>query len=648
MMGLGINFSPCSGGNFMSKIEKIIGANIGRALIYIILDAICIDFSILVGIGMWFDGTLPGASKMGIPPTVWSWYFIIVVIAPVVCWFFYAVFKFYNSLWEYAAIEDFFRIVIANTLIFLSIFCLDYFIIAEDGFFALPKRIIVTACFFNIVLMALTRFGGRMVKRISNYIGHILSRKAGCKRVMIIGAGKSGNEVIKKISNNEPQYEDRIPVIVVDDDKEKNNSNINGVRVVYGTNSIARLARMYDIDEIIIAIPTATNIQLRRIIDHCTKTECALKKIQPISDISDGVINNSIMDINIADLLSRDEINIDVKSISGYLKHKTVLVTGGGGSIGSELCRQISKFSPSRLVIFDIYENSAFELFNELTKQHPNTEFIVKIGSVRDEICLEKLFKEFQPAAVFHAAAHKHVCLMENCPEEAVKNNVFGTLNVAKLADKYNVERFVLLSTDKAVNPTNVMGATKRITELIIQDMASKSKTKFMAVRFGNVLGSNGSVIPIFQKQIENGGPVTVTDPNVVRFFMTIPEAARLVLQAGGIGESGRIFVLDMGEPVKINDLAKNLIRLSGYIPNKDIDIVYTGLRAGEKLYEELIMDDEKDDLTVTYHNKIFITKPVEINYQEFEEQLKDLYNAAFERPSEVYQILHQIVPNFK
>ena len=325
-----------------------------------------------------------------------------------------------------------------------------------------------------------------------------------------------------------------------------------------------------------------------------------------------------------------------------------MLVTGGGGSIGSELCRQIIKFEPQLLVIFDVYENNAYELYTELKNRYGNkAKMIVRIGTIRDINCVEEVFKAYNPNVVFHAAAHKHVPLMEYVPAEAVKNNVFGTLNVAKCADKYGIDHFVLLSTDKAVNPTNVMGATKRITELIIQEYASHSNTKFVAVRFGNVLGSNGSVIPLFQKQIKAGGPVTVTDKNITRFFMTIPEASRLVMQAASLDNSGRIYVLDMGKPVKIDDLARNLIRLSGYTPDKDIKIKYTGLRPGEKLYEELIMAEEKESMKLVFGDKIFVTAPVNMDYDKFNADLKELYNVAFSEPEKVISVIKKIVPNF-
>lgn len=632
----------------MSELRKFVHEKTNRALLYIVLDAIYIDFSILAGIGLWFDGSIPGGMGVAVPNSAWIWYLCMAVIAPFVCWIVYGIFKFYSNLWEYAAAEDALKMVIANTFIFLILFAVNSFFLKKFELLILPKRMLFTSALINIFLCVFSRFGGRILKRTFNFIGHVVSRKAGYKRVMIVGAGNSGNDVIKHIMKNEKMFENRTPVLVVDDDLEKNNTNINGIRVVCSTDNIPKLAREYNIDEIIIAIPTADNAQLKRIIGKCTLTECSLKMVPPLSDISDG-FKNALRDINILDLLSRDEINIDIASISGYLKGKTVLVTGGGGSIGSELCRQIAKFSPKSLIIFDIYENSAFELANELRERYFNkTEFIVRIGSVRDIKRMESIFDEFRPVTVFHAAAHKHVSLMEECPAEAVKNNIFGTMNVAECADRFGTERFVLLSTDKAVNPTNVMGATKRVTELIIQKMAAVSKTKFMAVRFGNVLGSNGSVIPIFQRQIRLGGPVTVTDPEVSRYFMTIPEAARLVLQAGGMGRSGRIFVLDMGEPVKINDLAKNLIRLSGYVPGKDIDIVYVGLRQGEKLYEELIMDDEKENMSVTYHNKIFITKPVHIDYELFDKQLEELFYASVNKPDRVLELLHDILPNFK
>ena len=420
-----------------------------------------------------------------------------------------------------------------------------------------------------------------------------------------------------------------------------------GVRVTYNCDSIPRLAKEYEIDEIIIAIPSANSVQTNRIIKKCTETNCALKMIPAISDISDGEYN-SLRDLNITDLLFRDEVQIDVESIAKYITDKTVLVTGGGGSIGSELCRQIAKFNPKLLVIFDIYENNAYELFSELKNKYgEKLNAIVRVGTIRDINCVENVFKEYKPQVVFHAAAHKHVPLMEIVPAEAVKNNVFGTHNVAKCADKYGCDRFVLLSTDKAVNPTNVMGATKRITELIIQEFASKSKTKFVAVRFGNVLGSNGSVIPLFQRQIKEGGPVTVTHKDITRFFMTIPEASRLVLQAAALGESGRIFVLNMGEQVKIDELARNLIKLSGYIPDKDIQIVYTGLRAGEKLYEELIMDEEKDQMQLVYHDKIFVTKPIDMDYENFENNLQKLKNSCEKDAHAVKLEIKKIVPNY-
>ena len=418
-------------------------------------------------------------------------------------------------------------------------------------------------------------------------------------------------------------------------------------RQTYDTANIPRLCKEYEIDEIIVAIPSANTAQINRIMEFCTQTECTLKMIPPMSDISDGGYQR-LRDVNITDLLFRDEVSIDICSISEYIKDRVVLVTGGGGSIGSELCRQIIKFEPQLLVIFDVYENNAYELYTELKNRYGNkAKMIVRIGTIRDINCVEEVFKAYNPNVVFHAAAHKHVPLMEYVPAEAVKNNVFGTLNVAKCADKYGVDHFVLLSTDKAVNPTNVMGATKRITELIIQEYASHSNTKFVAVRFGNVLGSNGSVIPLFQKQIKAGGPVTVTDKNITRFFMTIPEASRLVMQAASLDNSGRIYVLDMGKPVKIDDLARNLIRLSGYTPDKDIKIKYTGLRPGEKLYEELIMAEEKESMKLVFGDKIFVTAPVNMDYDKFNDDLKELYNVAFSEPEKVISVIKKIVPNF-
>ena len=621
----------------------------GKIIIYILLDIVLVSFSLMTAVCLWYGGNipgLPGGEGGTIDSQVWNWYGIaILVLAPVTVGV-YAAFRFYSNLWKYAVIDDIYKIIVADTAVFFIFFGLNSLILQPLTGYDLPKRLLMVAWFVNVVLFMFSRSGYRIVKRFFISIEHILTKKAGSRRVLVVGAGYAGYNVVRSILNGEKGYENRTPVIIVDDDESKNNTNIMGIRVTYNCANIERLARDYEIEEIVVAIPSANNVQLKRVMDFCTKTDCVLKMIPPLSDISDGSYR-SLKDVDITDLLFREEIKLDVKSISGYLEGKTVLVTGGGGSIGSELCRQIAIFKPGRLIIFDVYENNAYELMNDLKNRYGRDfDVRVHIGTVRDKKCLERTFEKYMPQVVFHAAAHKHVPLMEDVPEEAVKNNVFGTLNVAECADRYRVERFVLLSTDKAVNPANIMGATKRITELIIQEMALKSKTRFMAVRFGNVLGSNGSVIPLFKKQISEGGPVTVTDKNMIRFFMTIPEASRLVLQAAGLGKSGSVYVLDMGEPVKIDDLARNLIRLSGFVPDKDIQVVYTGLRPGEKLYEELIMDEEKDSLKMVYGNRIFVTMPVEMDYAEFDKKLGELKKAALEKPDRVVKIIKEIVPN--
>lgn len=635
----------------MERIKSYTSEQKKKIGIFVLLDIVIVNFSLLAAVCLWYGGNipgLPGGHSTVIEGGVWRWYAYAAPVLTPLCIAVYGMFRFYSNLWKYAAIEDIYKIVIADSVIFALLFCIHCTVLKNYVDYDLPKRLLMVAWFIDVVLFLFSRSGYRIVKRFFISLEHIITKKAGCRRVLVVGAGYAGYNVIRSILNAERGYENRTPVIILDDDESKNNTNIMGIRVTYNTANIERLVKDYEIEEIIIAVPSASNAQLKRIMDFCTRTDCQLKMIPPMSDISDGGYR-MLRDVDITDLLSRDEIKLDVKSISGYLQGKTVLVTGGGGSIGSELCRQIIQFAPKRLVIFDVYENNAYELMNDLKNRYGgDTVLEVYIGSVRDKLCMERAFEHIRPEVVFHAAAHKHVPLMEDVPEEAVKNNVFGTLNVAVCADRYGTERFVLLSTDKAVNPTSIMGATKRITELIIQKMAATSDTKFMAVRFGNVLGSNGSVIPLFRRQISEGGPVTVTDKNMIRFFMTIPEASRLVLQAAGLGKSGSIFVLDMGEPVRIDDLARNLIRLSGFIPDKDIQIVYTGLRPGEKLYEELIMDEERESLKMVYKNKIFVAKPVDMDFDAFEKQLDRLYDAAYNDPDKVTDIIREIVPNSK
>ena len=471
-------------------------------------------------------------------------------------------------------------------------------------------------------------------------------RKDSNKRIMIIGAGDMGNSVLFEMGLS--GFKSGTPVVIVDDDIAKKNMRVRGIPVGGKIADIPALVKKYDVNEIIYCIPTATPERRKEIFEIAMSTGCTLKRAPNIDELgAEGKVNvDKIKRVDVLDLLSRPEVKLDA-DVCKYVTGETVLVTGGGGSIGSELCRQIARYNPEKIVIFDIYENNAFTLKNSLDRQyHGAPQIEIRIGSVRELRRLKEIFEEFHPSSVFHAAAHKHVPLMEDSPYEAVKNNILGTYNTAFCANEYGVKNFVLLSTDKAVNPTNVMGATKRVCEIVIQHFSKITKgTKFAAVRFGNVLGSNGSVIPIFKEQLEQGGPITVTHPDITRYFMTIPEASQLVVQAGGLAKGGEIFVLDMGEPVKIVSLAENLIRLSGFEPYKDIEIQFTGLRPGEKLYEELSLEEELDERKKTGNDKIFVTKPLEIDDEQLE---KDIKAIADLQPEEVRAYLKRLVPNYR
>ena len=470
------------------------------------------------------------------------------------------------------------------------------------------------------------------------------SRKEG-SRVLIVGAGTSGAVILKEMMTS--QYAPGQVVCFVDDDRNKVGKILNGVPIAGKREDIPRLVEKYGVDEIYIAMPSAPAKDRKEIIEICRETGCKVKTLPGIYQLLNGEVSvGRLREVQIEDLLGREPVRVNLDEILDYVKGKVVLVTGGGGSIGSELCRQIAGHQPKQLIVFDVYENNAYDLQQELKDKFPGLNLVVLIGSVRNTHRMETIFAKYRPDIVYHAAAHKHVPLMEDSPNEAIKNNVFGTYKTAKAADKYGAKRFVLISTDKAVNPTNIMGASKRMCEMVIQMMNARSKTDFVAVRFGNVLGSNGSVIPLFKKQIEQGGPVTVTHPDIIRYFMTIPEAVSLVLQAGAYAKGGEIFILDMGEPVKILDLAKNLIRLSGYKPGEDIPITFTGLRPGEKLYEELLMDEE--GLQDTPNKLIHIGKPIEFDMEVFGKQLDRLYEVANMDSEAIRDAVREIVPTYQ
>ena len=560
----------------------------------ILADIICIYLAIFIGLLLRFDGNIPlQYQRMAIIHGIY--------ISAILIILFFA-FRLYGNLWEYTGSREILKLI--------GVCILGMFMVVLINIM-LPVRLPLSVCLIATITVILLIGSVRVFCRISKSgYGIFLKKNSSSKRVMIIGAGDAGSIIIRELLFNPETMS--MPVVVVDDDIKKHGKKIHGIRIEGGRNKIPELVKKYNIYEIIFAIPSLDIENRRKILKICSQTRCNLKIMPLLSEIYDyNNLSNSLRKVKIEDLLGRKEVNLDVQSIAGYLRNKVILITGGGGSIGSEIARQVIKFYPKKLIILDICENSVSRLLDELRIKYSSiTEVEATIGSILDINKLENVFLLNKPDVVFHAAAYKHVPLMEANPEEAVKNNVLGTLNTAQAADKYKVKKFVLISTAKAVNPTSIMGATKRIAEMIIQSMNKNSETQFAAVRFGNVLESNGSVIPLFKKQIEAGGPVTITHPDMKRYFMTIPEAAKLVIQAGALGRGGEIFILDMGEIVKIMDLAKDLIRLSGLTPGEDIKIVISGLRPGEKMYEELMLN--KENIKKTCHDKIFVEKSLD------------------------------------
>ncbi|MBO6148422.1 MAG: polysaccharide biosynthesis protein [Lachnospiraceae bacterium] len=549
--------------------------------------------------------------------------------------FIFYLFHLYTSLWTYAGVPEMTATVSA---------CLTASIVQGVGMILLGYQMPRSYYFmYALVLMLLVLFS-RFAYRLFRTFVQKRTEAARNINVMVIGAGEAGSTLIREMASS--RYIQKNVMCVIDDDRSKIGSYIHGVKVVGGRDDILECSARYKIDEIIIAMPSAPRRQMKELLEVCKETKCELKTLPGIYQLVNGEVNVSqLRKVSVEDLLGREPIEVDLDSIMAYVEGKVVLVTGGGGSIGSELCRQIATHRPKQLIIFDIYENSAYNIQQELAEKYPELNLKVLIGSVRNTNRVNSVFQTYRPSIVYHAAAHKHVPLMEISPNEAIKNNVLGTWKVAQAAVDSGVEKFVLISTDKAVNPTNIMGATKRICEMIVQSYNHRGNTVFVAVRFGNVLGSNGSVIPLFRKQIEDGGPVTVTDPNIIRYFMTIPEAVSLVLQAGAYAKGGEIFILDMGEPVKILDLAKNLIRLSGFVPGEDIEIRFTGLRPGEKLYEEMLLKEE--GMQDTDNKLIHIGKPIEFDEAEFYRELDELSKASKEETLDVRAWIEKLVPTY-
>lgn len=601
-----------------------------RKYLMVLMDIFLINLSYIFAYYLRFNFAIPAREL-----EIYKNNAIIITVIYLIVFYF---FKLYRSLWRYASIGEFIQAIEA---------CITASLLSIVYGFTLGARLPVSVNLIAGLITILFVGGFRMSERIIyRYLD--LKAKAGKsspKRVLVIGAGKAGTIIVKEMKlAREVNY---LPVAFVDDDKYKLGTYIAGVKVMGTRESIVDLSKKLQVDEILIAIAALDMKTKREIIDICKETGCKVKLIPGIYEIIDGRVTlGKFREVNFEDLLGREPVKLDMEGISDYIKGRTIMVTGGGGSIGSELCRQIIKFQPKELIVLDNYENNSYVLQQEFKRNGVGADIKYIITSVRDEKKLDSVFNKYRPEIVFHAAAHKHVPLMEENPSEAIKNNIFGTLNAALCSDKYKVKRFVMISTDKAVNPTNIMGATKRVCEMIVQSIDKRSETQFVAVRFGNVLGSNGSVVPVFIEQIKKGGPVTVTHKDINRFFMTIPEAAQLVLQAGVYAKGGEIFVLDMENPVKIYDLACDLIRLSGYIPNEDIKIEFVGLRPGEKLYEEVLTEEE--GLNKTAHKKIFIGRPTFDDFDTLMAKINEFREIVEEDDRErIISKLEEIVPTY-
>ncbi len=618
----------------MNKPQFLSRAVLGKVLLIMAGDVVATMLSFFLGLWFRYDFSFQEIRTehlQGFLSAIGPWCVITIVV--------FLCFRLYSSIWAFVSTSEVFRIAGA----YLVLAVIGTLVFRFDGFL-MPRSSMVMGYLLSFAMTVLIRFSYRLWRTAQRQLSH-MAHANGLKNVMLIGAGDAGRALAMEFLSSD-YVKDHLSC-VIDDNPVKLNKRLCGVPIVGNRYDIPAMAKQYKISKIIFAIPSCPAKTRKEILDICTTTGCEVQMLPGIYQMVNGEVSVSkLRQVDPQDLLGRDPIQVNLEEIFGYIHGKTVLVTGGGGSIGSELCRQIAGAKPEMLIIFDIYENNAYDIQQELRRNFPELNLEVLIGSVRNTSRVDWVVGHYRPDLIFHAAAHKHVPLMEDSPNEAIKNNVFGTYKVASAAAKYGVRRFVLISTDKAVNPTNIMGASKRLCEMVIQMMDRRSKTEFVAVRFGNVLGSNGSVIPLFKKQIAAGGPVTVTHPDIIRYFMTIPEAVSLVLQAGYYAKGGEIFILDMGEPVKIDTMARNMIRLSGYEPDVDIKVVYTGLRPGEKLYEELLMKEE--GLQETANRLIHIGKPIEMDDEKFAAQLDCLKAACQAETENMKDIVAEIVPTYR